>query len=269
MVPCTSSNGVNPIISCANDPMFMFLILCLACTAERDWPINEVILSGPQDLWDFQGDLSLSLARHHSIATVVDWSQGRVVAQCALGPDLLDVRLSPDGKHIAWLDRKSLHVVQSDSCESRTHAWSQLWPSAPPAPVQVQWADSEHLVSHTTPPLRVPISQPEQSRPLGQSRMVPIGMHSVGSMHLCGDSRGLVFDCDSGAVHFELSSRISSVSFFQGEVCALSAESLRCGSTTWNVSAMDFHYPELIATKAGLWVLDEPSVGTLMGARWF
>ena len=182
----------------------------------KDWPINEVILSGPQDLWDFQGDLSLSLARHPA----QPWWIGRkaVWAQCALGPDLLDVRLSPDGKHIAWLDRKSLHVVQSDSCESRTHAWSQLWPSAPPAPVQVQWADSEHLVSHTTPPLRVPISQPEQSRPLGQSRMVPIGsMHSVGSMHLCGDSRGLVFDCDSGAVHFELSSRISSVSFFQGE----------------------------------------------------
>ncbi|MGC6509922.1 MAG: hypothetical protein ACON4U_15965 [Myxococcota bacterium] len=250
--------------------VLMVLLLWFACSAERKRPVNEVVLSGERDLWHFQDELSLSLSRHHSIATVVNWTHGHVEAQCVLGPDLLDVKLSPDGEHIAWLDRKSLHVVRTDNCNSKVHPWSTLWPSAPPAPVQIQWADKAHVVSHSTPPIVVPVFNPSQSRSLGQPRKVPISsMHSAKNQHYCGDSKGVVFVCGSGEVLFEFTNRIASVYLFQGQVCGLSTQSLRCGTREWSVSSLDLRYPELFATAETLWILDRAAVGSLVDSRWF
>ena len=246
------------------------LLYFTACALEAPEPLNQLILSGENDIWHIQDGYSLSLARSHSIATVVDWTRGRVVAQCSLGADLLDVKLSPDGQHIAWLDRKSLHVVQAQTCEAKAYAWSRIWPSAPPAPVRIEWADSGHVVSHSTPPVRVPIANPTQSALIGPSRKVPISsMDVAGEIAYCGDSSGAVFQCDRNEVLLTLEKRISSVLDVEGRLCALTDQELRCGEKNWDTEALGWRYPKLYAVNNHLWVQDRAAVSQNEGARWF
>lgn len=226
-------------------------------------------------VWDINTDFVLFVSRYFHFAQVFELSTGASISSCSLGREILDVAIAPDGKHIAWLDRKSIYWVSTADCKMTSFSWSELLPEIPPAPVRLQWVDPTVLLIQNTPPIVLDIQRPSAIRYVGQKGIATVvSMASNNTDILLGLSDGqvLLMDSMTGAAHTEmaLNERVVDVIWNRGEACALSLSQLKCGTEEWDIQSYELQYPQMYAVHGKVWFEDKkkPNNG-LEPSRWF
>jgi hypothetical protein len=85
----------------------------------------------------------------------------------------------------------------------------------------------------------------------------------------CGQTNGSVRICDASEALWSLPGRIADLESYNGELCAISTDDLRCGERSWSTSVLNLHHPKFFKVGSELWLQDRRIVNQDESSKWF